>query len=161
MSISIGAYKMSKINICGHEEINDPFYRYTMEKVIVIREKHQTVIPNISAVAKDLDRNEALLVHFFKKEFGCNFVYKHGKLTTTTILTVGLINDVLKDFIEYLVLCPVCRLSETEIMIFKKNKKNKHLVMDCKACSFNGNINTTTIKSKAVVSVIESLVKKV
>ncbi len=151
---------MSKINICGHEEIDDPFYRYTMEKVVITREKHQTVISNISAMAKDLERDEALLVHFFKKEFGCNFVYKHGILTTTTILTEGLINTVLKDFIEYLVLCPICRLPETEIMIFKKNKKNKHLIMDCKACSFNGNINTTNIKNKSVVSVIESLVKK-
>jgi translation initiation factor 2 beta subunit (eIF-2beta)/eIF-5 len=146
---------MSTVNICGYEPIDDPFYRYTMDKIVVVKEKHKTAITNIDKVAKDLDRDELMIVYFFKKEFGCNFIFKHGKLTTTTALTENQVSDALKHFIEYLVICPICRLPETEIMIFKKSKSKKntndYIVMDCKSCSFNGPINTTKIKNKAVI----------
>jgi translation initiation factor 2 beta subunit (eIF-2beta)/eIF-5 len=68
--------KMSKINIQGLQDIDDPFYRYRMTKLNIIRQKTKTVIDNLPIVAKDLDRDPKMIVDFFKKALNASFISK-------------------------------------------------------------------------------------
>jgi translation initiation factor 2 beta subunit (eIF-2beta)/eIF-5 len=67
---------MSKINIQGLQDIDDPFYRYRMTKLNIIRQKTKTVIDNLPIVAKDLDRDPKMIVDFFKKALNASFISK-------------------------------------------------------------------------------------
>lgn len=118
-----------KINIQGINDIDDPFYRYTMTKLNVIRQRTKTVIDNLVAVSKDLDRDPKLIVDYFKKKFSVSFLFKNDILSTTTDISYDQFVMALRDFIEIYVLCGTCKLPETEILI----NKNK-ILLTCKCC---------------------------
>ena len=46
-----------KINIQGLQDINDPFYRYQMDKFILVKEKNKLVINNFDKVCQDIKRS--------------------------------------------------------------------------------------------------------
>src|SRR5437667_12510385 len=106
---------MSKINIAGHNDILDVHYRYKMSRLDVTLEKNKTVIQNLGKVASDIGRDESMIIQFFKKQFGTSFGAKDGKHIVAKKLTGKELQDALRDFIEYGVLCPKCRLPETHL----------------------------------------------
>ena len=125
---------MSKINIEGIENINDPFYRYTMVKLNVIRQKTKIIINNLNEVAMDLDRDPKIIIDYFKKKFGASFTYKNNILSTSTDINYSQFALCLREFIEEYVLCEICKLPETILQI---NKKSNKISLNCKCCSAN------------------------
>ena len=121
-----------KMNIQGINDIIDPCYRYTMTKLNVTKQKNKIIIDNLEEVCKDIDRDPNLLVNYFKKKFNTSFTYKDGTIATTrTNLTYQDFETVLREFIEFYVLCEQCKLPETE---FQKNKEE--ILLLCKCCSY-------------------------
>ena len=142
----------NQINLCGITDNHDIFYRYKMAKLNVEYQKNKTLITNIPNVCKDLDRSDKLLVDFLQYHFAIAVTYKNDIFSTTNMkLKYDDYLDALKLFIEYLVLCPTCKLPETIL------EKNKHIELKCKCCSFAGPINKTNIK--AVNKSLEKLKK--
>lgn len=124
----------SKMNIQGSTDIIDPFYRYTMAKLNVVKQKNKTIIDNLEAVCKDLDREPNLLINYFKRKFNAAFTFKNGVLTTTrTDLNYKEFENVLREFIEFYVLCERCKLPETSL--HKNDKKDAEITLLCKCCS--------------------------
>ncbi len=144
---------MSKINIRGAKDVDDPLYRYKMEKLAVTKLKTKTELSNIPTVSKDLSRDSHMIIEFFKKKFGVNFTNKEDKYTTTKSLTYEELDSALREFIEYFILCPQCRLPET---IYTFDEKD-NFCMTCKCCSFSGEVK---IKNKIALKTLESLKKK-
>ena len=124
-----------KINITGLKEINDPFYRYQMRKLDVVSQRNTTAIKNIEEVSHDIGVDHNILIKFFKKVFGINFVFKKGILTTTKNISYKEFEDNLKIFIEYFVLCQQCRLPEIDVVV-----ENKKVYLKCKSCPHTINI---------------------
>lgn len=122
---------MNKINIEGLGKIDDPFYRYKMARINIIRQKNKTIIDNIDKVCKDLERNPDLFVNYLKKKLSIALVYKNGILSMTKDIGEDDMNKLLKEFIELYVICEKCKLPETDIMIY-----NDKVLLDCKCCSF-------------------------
>lgn len=122
---------MTKINIQGITDINDPFYRYTMEKLNVIKRKNVTVIDNIEIVCKDLDRSSKILIDYFKKKLGISLIYKNNIISTAADIDYKVFEEHLRQFIERYVLCKKCRLPETIL----ENNNNK-ITLSCKCCSY-------------------------
>lgn len=122
---------MSRINITGLEDIDDPFYRYKMDRLRIIRQKNKTVIENINKVCKDLKVQPALLVDFYKKKLGISMVYKDNILSTTANIEDKVFCHYLRVFIEEYILCSKCRLPETTL-----EKTKDKLVLTCNCFSF-------------------------
>lgn len=118
-----------KVNIEGDISVNDPYYRYKMDKVVVVKLKTKTQIMNLDVIAKQLDRDVKLIVNWFKLCFHCNITYKNGETTTFTKLEQIHVEKALRQFIEKFVLCKQCRLPETVLYT-----DNSCMYTDCKAC---------------------------
>ena len=119
------------MNIQGLKDINDPFYRYKMEKLNVVRQRNKTVINNINKVCKDLDREPNLLINFLKKKLNVALHYKNNLLTMTALITYNQFELHLREFIDYYVLCEKCTLPET-ILISRQDI----IYLDCKCCAY-------------------------
>jgi translation initiation factor 2 beta subunit (eIF-2beta)/eIF-5 len=108
----------------------DPFYRY---KIPVMEIKHQnkkTVIENINAISKQLDRPVSYLEKWFSKELSTSAKIAESRyLVLKGIHEKSKVIDVLFKFIKFIVLCRVCKNPETTISI-----KAKNIYLDCKAC---------------------------
>lgn len=145
---------MSKINICGLDDNNDPFYRYKMEKVNIVVQKNKSNIMNLHIIANEIYRDVNLLVNYYKKKFNTSVIFKNNILTVSGIITTNEFEEALREFIEYYVLCPVCRLPQTELVIVK----NK-IEINCKCCPNSTEIKRNNIKSKICNKLYDSLIK--
>lgn len=123
---------MPKINIQGLTDILDPFYRYRMEKINVIRQKTKTVIDNIDIICKDLERDPLLLVQFLKKKLNVSLTYKNNLLSMTANVPYETFELYLREFIELYVLCEICKLPET---VLDNDLINFTIFLNCKCCS--------------------------
>lgn len=123
------------INIAGTTPVDDPEYRYKMPAVFGKIEGSgngiKTAIPNISDVATSLHRSPGEVNKFFGTELGAQSRYNAE--TDRAIVNGAHNDDVLQDlvhrYIEKFVLCPNCRLPESEYKI-----KNDIIYHRCKAC---------------------------
>lgn len=122
---------MSKINIQGLNDINDPFYRYQMEKIKFTDQKNKTVIDNFDKVCHDIKCEPKALVDFYKKRLGVSIIYKDGKILLPSNIDKDKINQYLREFIEIYILCEKCKLPETK-MIKEKNS----IILSCDGCGF-------------------------
>lgn len=118
------------INIRGLKDQEDPFYRYKMEKIELVKEGSFYAIKNICQISTALNREPQQLVSFLKKVFASAFVYKNGIVKCTkTDLTSSALQEAIYQFIENNVLCKKCSLPETVILVEKKKT-----FMVCQAC---------------------------
>ena len=147
---------MVKINIEGLEDVDDPFYRYKMEKLNLSSQKNKTEITNLETVGADLRRDPELIVAYIKIKLGLSLEYKNGVLKTTANLVYNDVNKILREFIEKIVLCSVCKLPEINLSISGK-KKSKKLEGQCSSCSNNTNYNNSLDDQilKAFIKVVE------
>lgn len=118
------------MNIQGINDIIDPFYRYKMQKLNVIKQKNKTVIDNFDKVAKDLERDPKMIYNYFKKKLSVAMIFKDGILSTTADLDYSIFEKVLRQFIEEYVLCKSCKLPELEFVC-----DNSKINVNCKSCS--------------------------
>jgi translation initiation factor 5 len=123
--------KMSKINIQGLDDVDDPFYRYRMTKLDVTKIKNRTLISNFDLVCKDIQRDPKFVANFYKKKLGIAVIHKDGILSTTANLDYTQCYQVLREFIDKFVLCKKCRLPETD---FDKQ------ILSCRGCGYVDNI---------------------
>ena len=146
---------MSKINIAGLDEINDPFYRYKMTKLVISRQKKSwTLINNLDNVANDIGREQNLIIEFFKKKFSANFSIKKQMLVTSKDISYDEFEKAIREFIEYFVLCPICRLPETNI-----RKSSNDLYLDCICCSSTSLINPDIRGINKIIDCIKKVVQ--
>jgi translation initiation factor 5 len=91
----------------------------------------QTVIPNITDVASSLHRSPGEVNKFFGTELGAQSRYSPDtdKAIVNGAHTDGMLQDLMHRYIEKFVLCPNCRLPESEYKI-----KNDLIFHRCKAC---------------------------
>ncbi|KAK8789662.1 eukaryotic translation initiation factor 5 [Blastocystis sp. subtype 4] len=124
---------MSLVNI---GKSDDPAYRYKMPKLQSRTEGRgngiKTVLVNASAVADALHRPCSYLPKYFGYELGAQSKYdsKENKASVNGDHPNPDLIKILNKFIDEYVLCPVCKLPETSLML----KHKKDLYHHCDAC---------------------------
>ena len=63
---------MSRIKLQGLNDINDPFYRYTMDVPVYDKCKNRIIVKNIDTIAKDIGRDPRLIASYIGYKNGCN-----------------------------------------------------------------------------------------
>lgn len=123
------------INIAGTTPVDDPEYRYKMPAVFGKIEGRgngiKTVIPNIDDVALSLHRNPAEVNKFFGCELGAQTSYavETSRAVVNGAHTDATLQSLMHRYIENFVICPNCRLPETEYKI-----KGDCIYHRCAAC---------------------------
>lgn len=123
------------MNIAGTTPVEDPEYRYKMPRIIGKVEGRgngiKTAIPNMTQVAMALHRSPGEVTKFFGCDLGAQTTWTedteraivNGAHTTPTL------QDKLSVYIEKFVLCPSCKLPETDYKI-----RNEIIYHQCVAC---------------------------
>lgn len=133
---------MAMLNV--NREVNDSFYRYKMPKLIAKVEGRgngiKTVIPNMSDIAKALDRPPGYPTKFFGCELGAQTIMddKNDRYVVNGAFQADTLQDHLDGFIKKFVLCPQCANPETRIKV----TKSKDLETKCGACGYRGILKT-------------------
>lgn len=143
--------------IRGRNEINDPFYRYKMHKLVLQKERTKTVITNMKEISNDIKiPSYTLILLYIKKKLSLSITdnQKEGRITITNDVDKNLLQNALYEFIEYFVLCKQCMLPELEYGIDKK-----HLITHCKSCGKVSNIEENNNTEKVIKS-FETFIKK-
>mmetsp|Transcript_24298 Transcript_24298/g.45238 ORF Transcript_24298/g.45238 Transcript_24298/m.45238 type:complete len:400 (-) Transcript_24298:167-1366(-) len=123
------------INISGTTPVDDPEYRYKMPAVYGKIEGSgngiKTVIPNISDVGLSLHRAPGEVNKFFGCELGAQTTYSEDsdRAVVNGAHTDDTLQKMLHRYIEIFVLCPNCRLPETDYKI-----KSGTIWHKCAAC---------------------------
>ena len=121
------------INIAGTTPVDDPEYRYKMPAVYGKIEGSgngiKTNIPNIDDVGLSLHRNPGEVNKFFGCELGAQTTYANDRAIVNGAHTDDTLQKLIHRYIELFVLCPNCKLPETEYKI-----KNEVIWHRCAAC---------------------------
>jgi translation initiation factor 5 len=123
------------INIAGTTPVDDPEYRYKMPAVFGKIEGSgngiKTAIPNISDLADSLHRQPGEVNKFFGTELGAQTRYSADtdRAIVNGAHTDATLQELVHRYIEKFVLCPNCRLPETDYRV-----KNEMISHKCKAC---------------------------
>ena len=144
--------KTTKVPVAGLADIEDPFYRYQRSVLKVTRLKNKTDLENLDQVAADLERESWMIEEYLKKKFGLSFIKKNGHTYTTKEISPIDCEMTVREFTEYFILCPQCRLPETDYKIDKRG-----YTMSCRCCSYVTTVQKVT--DKTANKVLTSLVK--
>jgi translation initiation factor 5 len=123
------------INISGNNPVDDPEYRYKMPAVFGKIEGRgngiKTVIPNIIEVGLSLHRSPMEVNKFFGCELGAQTTYAadSDRAVVNGAHTDAMLQSMMHRYIEGFVLCPNCRLPETDYKI-----KSDCIYHKCAAC---------------------------
>ena len=123
------------MNIAGTTPVDDPEYRYRMPVVFGKVEGRgngiKTVIPNVADVALSLHRSPAEVNKFFGCELGAQTSYneKDDRAVINGQHTDVQLQNMIHKYIEDFVICPNCRLPETDYKI-----RNGCIFHRCAAC---------------------------
>lgn len=132
------------INISGLTPVDDPEYRYKMTTVVGKVEGRgngiKTVIDNVIQVALGLHRDPGEVNKFFGCELGAQTTWNpeteravvNGSHTDRDLQTL------VHKYVELFVLCPSCRLPETEYKV-----KNEMIWHKCAACGAKEAVDMT------------------
>lgn len=122
-SINQFSEKMSDkrcINIGG--DVNDPFYRYKREKIIIKYQKQYTCILNLMNISKQLIGGPSKcsminivfesIIKKLKKKFNTSINVNDEQVNIRGNISLDSIENFLEEFIQKYILCPVCKLPE-------------------------------------------------
>jgi len=117
---------------------SDPFYRYTMPKIVVKVEGTtkmiKSVLVNLKDVAGAIGRPEDYLVTYLGQKLSANSkIDKDDKAYVTGAMETQKIQAIIFDFIKETVSCGNCNNPETSVHIEGK-KKQAILYLTCKGC---------------------------
>jgi len=132
------------VNISGSSPVDDPEYRYKMPTVFGKQEGRgngsKTVIANITDVGNSLHRDPGEVNKFFGCELGAQTSYnaETDKAIVNGHHTDKALQDLMHKYIEGFVLCPQCRLPETEYKI-----KSGIVWHKCAACGNKDMVDMT------------------
>lgn len=97
----------------------DPFYRYKMPPLHVIREGKQgnprSIIMNFLPVCDSLRRSPELIKQFFIYQLSVQIKMKNDKLVINGEIKGDILQDILYQFIDLLLICRQCDNPETSI----------------------------------------------
>jgi len=133
---------MSNVNI--NRSVTDTFYRYKMPRIIAKVEGKgngiKTVIENMPAVAKSLQRPPTYPTKYFGCELGAQtqFDLKNERFIVNGAHDASKLQDLLDGFIKRFVLCEECDNPETFLTV--RAKKNE-ILSRCIACGHQSNID--------------------
>lgn len=116
------AYSKIK-NVSGHSE------RFEIPNVEGQVAGKNTIIFNIATIASSLRRPVEQIVKFLQKELAVSAKMDNGRLILNTRLNSAKVNEKIKLFAKYFVICDECGKPDTEC-ITEKGVKFKH----CLAC---------------------------
>lgn len=119
------------LNIRGLNKKNDDdiYFRYKMHKPVLLEQKNNKIFDNLDIICKDINRDNKILIKYFKTKMGISIIYKNNKIIIPKNVTLDQIMETLYEYIEKYVLCPACKLPETVL-----DGSN----IQCKCCSFSG-----------------------
>lgn len=132
------------VNISGTTPVDDPEYRYKMPTVFGKLEGRgngsKTVIPNIAEVGLSLHRDPGEVNKFFGCEMGAQTTYnaETGRAIVNGHHTDKVLQQMVHKYIEAFVLCPNCRLPETDYKI-----KSGVIWHKCAACGAKEMVDMT------------------
>ncbi|GAO48781.1 eukaryotic translation initiation factor 5 [Saitoella complicata NRRL Y-17804] len=124
-------------NINIRRDVQDSFYRYKMPRIQSKIEGKgngiKTVIPNLSDVARSLERPPMHVTKWFGFELGAQTSMNADtdRYIVNGAHDASKLQDSLDGFINRFVLCGACKNPETELVI---QKDGKNITRDCKAC---------------------------
>jgi len=139
---------MAMINV--NRQTNDMFYRYKMPKLSAKVEGTgngiKTVLVNVTAIAKALNRPPTYVTKFFGCELGAQVQMnaKDDRYIVNGSHDGEKLQNLLDGFIKRFVLCPHCDNPETQLSFRKRNGGEIHQV--CAACGYQGTINMASHK---------------
>ncbi|KAF9364378.1 hypothetical protein BGX34_001692 [Mortierella sp. NVP85] len=125
---------MANLNIGGQSD--DAFYRYKMPKLISKIEGKgngiKTVVPNMSDIARALNRPTTYPTKYFGCELGAQVKCdeKADRYIVNGAHDAEKLQQLLNGFIQKFVLCPSCGNPETDIIV----DKSSTIQMYCNAC---------------------------
>ncbi|KAL9101045.1 MAG: hypothetical protein Q9163_003660 [Psora crenata] len=131
---------MATINI--RRDVDDPFYRYKMERLQSKIEGKgngiKTVIVNLSGVSQSLSRPPSYVIKYFGFELGAqtNTNPADDRWIINGAHEASKLQDHLDGFINKFVLCKKCKNPETDVTI-----KDGRIVLDCKACGQRSDVD--------------------
>jgi translation initiation factor 2 beta subunit (eIF-2beta)/eIF-5 len=105
--------------------VNDPFYRYKMNKVDVSVKNKKTTINNLAEICKILKIEEKNLFKFLTNTLGTFGQDKNNNYIISGTFDSNKIQDVIYTFIDKYILCKNCQFPE----LCKENN-----IVICKAC---------------------------
>ncbi len=153
---------MDKINLTTNEcSLTDTDYRYQLEKPVIITQKNKgtmvTCIINSNNISKYLNINEMFFGKYISYKLSCS-INKNKEYNCICLggeFTDKVITDFLIEFINIYILCPVCDLPETNLLLNKK----KGICHNCRSCGNVTKVNITNI-DKTYLYIEKELEKK-
>jgi translation initiation factor 5 len=131
------------------ENTNDPFYRYRMPRPIVKlvgKGKGKTVLSNIAAIARALNRPPCYLTNYFGLELKVKVCLKSGH-TLHGVHNADTLLNLIYGFVGKFVLCPKCNNPETSLSVMV----NAGICQDCIACGHSCEIPKSVHKLTAYI----------
>jgi translation initiation factor 5 len=135
--------------------LEDPFYRYTMERLQTKIEGNgngiKTVLTNMDKIAKSLNRPASYPTKYFGCELGAqtHLDDKNARYIVNGAHEAGKLSELLDDFIKKFVLCPSCNNPETDLAI----DRNDDILRICKAC---GKRNMVDMRHKLTTFIVNN-----
>ena len=132
------------INISGLTPVDDPEYRYKMTTVVGKVEGRgngiKPVIANVTQVALGLHRDPGEVNKFFGCELGAQTTWnpETERAVVNGSHTDRDLQQLVHKYVELFVLCPSCRLPETEYKV-----KNEIIWHKCAACGAKEAVDMT------------------
>jgi len=126
-------------------DLKDIFYRYKMPKLIAKFEGkgngRKTVIVNMEAISKALNRPAMYIAKFFGYELGTTVSTLNNQYIINGEHNVEVLITHLYEFINKFVICPKCKNPETDLEIVSENINQK-----CRSCGYKAKIASSIHK---------------
>jgi len=151
----IGSNKMSSGTVNVIRGLDDPFYRYTMERLQIKIEGNgngiKTVLTNMDNIGKSLNRPPSYPTKYFGCELGAQtrFDDKTARYIVNGAHESGKLSELLDEFIKKFVLCPSCNNPETDLLI----DRSDDILRVCKAC---GKRNLVDMRHKLTTFIVNN-----
>jgi len=143
----------SIINIAGTTPVEDAEYRYKMPAVFGKIEGSgngiKTAIPNITELALSLHRNPSEVNKFFGCELGAQTTYsaETDRAIVNGAHTDAVLQGMVHRYVESFVICPNCKLPETDYKI-----KNDIIWHKCASCVAKEMVEMTHKRCKFILA---------
>jgi translation initiation factor 2 beta subunit (eIF-2beta)/eIF-5 len=149
---------MSSMNMNGNNI--DTNYRYTMPQFnITIVGKSSgiyTIVNNIYDISKSINHPPEVIMKYIASVTGSNYIQERQSITGTH--TVDELNNIIIEYIKYIVFCQKCFIPET-IPSLSGSKKNIQLHLCCSGCKNTTNILNPNKRIKKAIDIIIKYLK--
>ncbi len=99
--------------------VDDPFYRYKMEKIDISIKNKKTIINNLINISNTLKIEPKVLFRFITSNLASFGQEKNGLYIISGAFDINKIQDVIYIFIDKYILCKKCNFPEIENGICK------------------------------------------